>query len=94
MLANAKHPSIGRSCNLLVKFSWTIHREINEELLFKIPLFGLRRFPASLLVNDNIEFPSPNAGADPIDVATLALPFTEVPPPSLLPATSEELRFS
>lgn len=68
------------------------HREINDELLLRIPFFGLRRFAASL--NDNNEFPSPNAGADPIDIVALALPLNDVPSPSLLPGTSEELRFS
>jgi hypothetical protein len=38
-------------------------------------------------------FPSPNAGADPMESAILALPVIEVPP-SLLGGTSAELRLS
>jgi hypothetical protein len=61
-----------------------MHLEMKEELLFAILFFGFRFFPASLLVPDNIEFPSPNAGADPMESVALALPVTDVPPPSLL----------
>jgi hypothetical protein len=61
-----------------------MHLEMKEELLFAILFFGFRFFPASLLIPDNIEFPSPNAGADPMESVALALPVTDVPPPSLL----------
>jgi hypothetical protein len=66
-----------------------MHLDMNDELLLAILFFGLRRFPASLLVAtaDSIEFPSPKAGAEPIERGALALPVTDVPPPSLLPGT-------
>lgn len=63
-----------------------MHLEMNDELLFAMLFFGFRRFEASLVFGANkLEFPSPNAGADPVESAALALPDTEVPPPSLLP---------
>jgi hypothetical protein len=67
-----------------------MHREIKDELLFAMLFLGFLRFPASL-PPDNMTLPSPNAGADPIESAALALPVTDVPP-SLLPGTSVELR--
>ena len=60
---------------------------MKDELLFAMLFFGLRRFPASLLDDTKSEFPSPKAGAEPIDTVGLALPLTEVRPPSLLPGT-------
>lgn len=84
MFAKAKYPSAGRSCNLLARFSWTMHLEIKEELLFAILFFGFRRFPVSLLVAERKVFPSPKAGAEPIESVALALPVAEVSPPSLL----------
>lgn len=89
MFAKAKYPSAGRSCSLLARFSWTIHLEMKEELLFAILFFGFRRFPASFPVAKSIEFPSPNAGAEPMERAALALalPVIEVSPPSLLGGT-------
>ena len=66
-----------------------MQREMKDELLLAILFFGLRLFPASLLVAvaDSIELPSPNAGAEPIERGALALPVIDVPPPSLLPGT-------
>jgi len=95
MLAKAKYPSAGLSCTLLPIFSLTMHLEMNEELLLAILFFGFLRFPASLVVADNMELPSPNAGAEPMDRVALALPVTDVPPPSLLPGIlSAETRSS
>ncbi len=70
-----------------------MQRDMKEELLFAMLFLGFRRFPASLPAN-SIEFPSPKAGADPIESVALALPVTDVPP-SLLPGTqSAEFRLS
>ena len=63
---------------------------MKDELLLAMLFFGFLRFPASF-PPDSIKFPSPNAGADPIESVALALPVTDVPP-SLLPGTSAELR--
>jgi len=72
-----------------------MHREMKDELLFAMLFFGFRLFAVSLLVVNSIAFPSPNAGAEPIEAASFALSVTEVPPPSLLPGTkSAEFRFS
>jgi hypothetical protein len=66
---------------------------MKEELLFAILFLGFRLLPASLLVADSRELPSPKAGAEPIDRGALALPVIDVPPPSLLPGTqSAEFR--
>lgn len=73
-------------------FSWTIHLDIKDELLFAMLFFGFRRFPASFpCAPRSMEFPSPNAGADPSDRIGLLLPEIEVPA-SLLAATSAEGR--
>lgn len=93
MLANANSPSAGRSCSLLPMFSFTIHLEINEELLFAILFFGFALFAAFLVTGANrLELPSPNTGADPI-ASGPELPFMDVRAPSLLPgATSADVR--
>jgi hypothetical protein len=59
---------------------------MNDELLLAMLFFGFRLLVASLvIVADKLVFPSPNAGADPIESVCFALPVTEVPVPSLLP---------
>lgn len=64
MFTKAKSPSAGRSCNRLVRLSWRMTREINDELLFVMLFFGFRFFPASFgFVCVSSVFPSPNAGA-------------------------------
>jgi hypothetical protein len=64
---------------------------MKDELLFAILFFGLRRFPASLVVPNNIMLPSPKAGAAPRDGRGLLLPDIDVPA-SLPMGTSTELR--
>lgn len=84
MFAKANRPSEGLSCNLFDKFSLTMQREMKEELLFAMLFFGLALFAAPLPTGAcKLEFPSPNAGADPTDSGP-ALPVKEVAP-SLLP---------
>jgi hypothetical protein len=72
-------------------FSWTMHLDIKDELLFAILFFGFRRLPASLLGPKSIALPSPKAGADPRDRRGLLLPERDVPA-SLLGATSADDR--
>lgn len=86
---------MGLSCIRLPTFSFTMHREIKDELLFAMLFFGFLLFPTSFPVADSIELPSPNAGADPTESSARALPVTDVSPPSLLPGTcSPEVRSS
>ena len=85
MLAKANKPSAGRSCSLFPMVSLTIHLEINDELLFAMLFFGFFFFPASLVIGTcRLEFPSPKAGAEPIESRPGVLPAREVRAPSLL----------
>lgn len=63
---------------------------MKEELVFAILVFGFRLLPTSLLFDPaSIVLPSPNAGAEPTDNASLALPVADVP--SSLGASAELL---
>jgi hypothetical protein len=63
-LAKANRPSVGRSCSLLEMVSWTITRDMKDELLLVMLFLGFFRLLVSLaLMGVNIVFPSPNAGA-------------------------------
>jgi hypothetical protein len=72
-------------------FSWTMHLDMKDELLFAMLFLGFRRFPASLLVPSSMVFPSPNAGADPRGRRGWLAAETEVPA-SLLRGTSADGR--
>lgn len=64
--ANAKRPSELRSCNLLCKFSCGMTRDMNDELLFTMLVFGFRLFVLSFPTGgDNDTLPSPNTGLFP-----------------------------
>ena len=59
MLAKMNRASGFGSCNLLLKASWGITLEINDELLFIRLVFGFRRFkPSFPFAGLNIEVPS------------------------------------
>lgn len=64
--ANAKRPSELRSCNLLFKLSCGMTRDMNDELLFTMLVFGFRFFVLSFPTGgDNNILPSPNTGLFP-----------------------------
>jgi hypothetical protein len=91
-LANAKMPSAALSCIFLVKISFTITRDMKDELLLVILFFGFLLLPASLgLVCVRREFPSPKAGAEVRFIEARAASLMEVPLPSSLlrPASFE-----
>lgn len=97
--ANAKIPSLGRSCSFLTRVSVPIVLEINEELLLVMLFFGFRFFPASFADTTGVRsaLPSPNAGLlDPRVAVVGGASLVDVPrPSSLLRAPSSlEKRFS
>lgn len=66
MFAKAKRPSELRSCNLLFRASCGMTRDMNDELLFTMLVFGFRLFvPSFPIAGDNIILPSPNTGLFP-----------------------------
>jgi len=91
MLANANKPSGARSCSRLLKFSLTIHLEMNEELLFAMLFLGLALFAAFLETGARrLELPAPNAGADPTESGP-ALPLIDCLPSLELGGTSADV---
>ena len=70
MFANAKRPSELCSCNLLFRASCGITRDMNDELLFTMLVFGFLLFvPSFPTAGDNSILPSPNTGLFPYALA-------------------------
>lgn len=86
-------PSPGLSVILLDKLSLTMTLEMKDELLFVTLFFGFfRLFTSFVCDGTSSEFPSPNAGVDPI-VAEFGASLVDVPRPSslLIPPSVEYL---
>lgn len=85
--ANAKIPSLGRSCSFFIRVSVPIVLEIKDELLFVMLVFGFRFLDASLAVTAGVRraLPSPNAGLLDARVAVVGgASLVDVPRPSSL----------
>lgn len=86
MLAKANKPSGVCSCSRLLRFSFVMTREMNDELLFDMLFFGFDLLFELLVAGFSSDgFPSPKAGAD--DFRYFKLPLEDVPPVSLLIST-------
>ena len=70
MFAKAKRPSELRSCSRLFRASCGITRDMNDELLFTMLVFGFRLFvPSFPTGGDNSMLPSPKTGLFPYVLA-------------------------